>query len=604
MHLEIFIQHQRSKINELDAISKSLERLEKGFDLISESYLNDLIRRKLFLRIYSIDKRYFPESVIGLYYYYRALAAYSLKDIVSYGTNLINSYVYGSNKAICKMKLRKIHDIYGFLPVYSKSLELNGSIKEMSEELNCDIVCIDGENIEGNENDCIQWFVNSKSITSFSQALVHSKLNYELFNEKFNLNIYLPYYSVIASEVQDIDVSLYLASIFRSIGDIEFSYLILRYCIEDSSINKPSHIYKFSRLLLTHVVVNNFDSDEIAFLIKKLPDERLPEIIELIKKYNFKKNVTFRPKGTIEVRKPRLALCISGQLRGFKEAWPVTAKAFERFDYDVFVTSWDNFNVSTRRAQLSRYLPRLVLDGIPSFVTDINQFEHFLPNAYNFITRSKKEFSSDEIIEIYNPKDYSFENEIEFESRYKMYPGMSPYNSLNQAKMYYGIYRSAYLANQYSKNNGIKYDLMVRLRHDASFRILGDYDLSRLLDKNLLLTHSMHGDALGDRFFLSDPDTFKQVTDAWLDLDKNKGLSFIPGSNNKFGEHYLMEYCVHKSVCCDMFLDSKGGGFIPAEFDVMDYLCSLEKDVDSITLMDQQKIMVKDYINLILSRLT
>lgn len=123
--------------------------------------------------------------------------------------------------------------------------------------------------------------------------------------------------------------------------------------------NGVSNLYKILLLLGKPGLINKF--------IKKTHVRKFGEQTLIFEKREFlKKKITSRLNNNLaEDSKPRVAICVSGQLRGFVKAWATWRDAIdglkERIDFDVYVYS--SVNLGRRLPPTPEYCHRLFASG-------------------------------------------------------------------------------------------------------------------------------------------------------------------------------------------------------------------------------------------------
>lgn len=151
----------------------------------------------------------------------------------------------------------------------------------------------------------------------------------------------------------------------------------------------------------------------------------------------------------------RLAICVSGQLRGFEQAVQTWSNlGLEDLDVDTFVHSWTNIGrkypiqAHARRCFSGRFLDVYR----QSFQRhDIKTLETYYPRLFAAFNAASI-VSEDDVQRIYNAQKVVLEDDSDF-----------PFSSFsNPKKMYYKIQRCWDLV----RDSGKEYDLVLRLRPD------------------------------------------------------------------------------------------------------------------------------------------
>ncbi len=150
----------------------------------------------------------------------------------------------------------------------------------------------------------------------------------------------------------------------------------------------------------------------------------------------------------------KIALCLSGQPRGI----PISIEQVYNniifpLNADVFIHSW--------------YSPEC----------DNVSFDSAQPAQSNKVGRWLPE-SDKIIIKHLNPKKYLFEPPRQFEE-FNDLPGPGSAVQTRLASLFYGIYQSNKLKNEFEIENNFKYDIVIRTRIDLVYKCP--------LDKNIIL---------------------------------------------------------------------------------------------------------------------
>jgi hypothetical protein len=128
----------------------------------------------------------------------------------------------------------------------------------------------------------------------------------------------------------------------------------------------------------------------------------------------------------------KIAICISGQPRNFKQSYISLKKYFlDKYDCDIYFHTWKISNFESTNFGFGNTKYSLINDD------------------YN------------DLIQLYNPKDYTIEKPIVFDdSGYKCPIWRQPLN--NTLSMFYSIYKSIQLIEE-------EYDYIVRTRFDIDY---------------------------------------------------------------------------------------------------------------------------------------
>ena len=170
--------------------------------------------------------------------------------------------------------------------------------------------------------------------------------------------------------------------------------------------------------------------------------------------------------------KPSVALCLSGQMRGFEQAsTSIKEHIIDRFDADVFVSTWDNRGITASvMRDLSRILPSKLAKTLPH-----RRLHRRFAENFPTLTRLIEDVASAPITESSINKHYdacainiveerTFEKEFFDQGRVEFLENRKPL--LNQMKMYYQLDACNRLKLQQEAMTHKRYDIVIRLRPD------------------------------------------------------------------------------------------------------------------------------------------
>lgn len=223
------------------------------------------------------------------------------------------------------------------------------------------------------------------------------------------------------------------------------------------------------------------------------------------------------------MRKKKIAICISGYLRTFKECYPTIEKYIIRDnDVDIFIHTYDKLGNSSgwrHPIDLSENIDMNFLDNIPYIKTIVT--------------------------EKWDDIKYKFEKYRELQ------PSVTNINVI--ATIFYKIYQANLLRKNYEKDNNIEYDLVIRMRGDQIFEksISLDFPEDKILinsypwgDEDYV--HRYFGDDgmrneeewINDRFAVGKPELIDYLSELYLNFDELiKDSPFVE-----------LEYLLHKHL--------------------------------------------------------
>ena len=233
----------------------------------------------------------------------------------------------------------------------------------------------------------------------------------------------------------------------------------------------------------------------------------------------------------------KIAVCVSGQIRTWKQCIGSWKKLFKELQYadncineklevDYFVHTWD-FNSQPFFEWSNQYIKS----------NNENNIDIYIPPTGETI--DEKEIQ--EFLNHLNPKKYLIENQEKSLSRKHWLDECSWFRTGDTkwppvtwaGSQLYGIMMAGNLKRQYEIENNFEYDMCMRLRPDIDFeefsRIMFAQDFEPIKKKTIYSVHSKNVsyfpfDIIGDIFFYSDSITYDNLTSLynWIpkfDLD-------------------------------------------------------------------------------------
>jgi hypothetical protein len=174
----------------------------------------------------------------------------------------------------------------------------------------------------------------------------------------------------------------------------------------------------------------------------------------------------------------KVALCLSGQLRGFECALPtIREQIVEKYDATVFLSTWREIGcaVGAHCQRLWRSLPPKFGARVPYFVTFDSFKEHF-PCTYNLLTKSRTA-SADRIQQLLPGAIFEIEEDLPL----KHYLGDDPaIVTPNFTRLLYKRYRTGKLLEEYEREHRMSFDVVFWCRPDTCIRLLSLPPLEKL----------------------------------------------------------------------------------------------------------------------------
>lgn len=169
----------------------------------------------------------------------------------------------------------------------------------------------------------------------------------------------------------------------------------------------------------------------------------------------------------IPIRKLKIAVCISGQLRGYKEVFDTWEQfGFREHDTDFFIHTWSNIGKrKLTSSQSERSFSGKFKDIFSELCLEygLPYLKDTLPSLFNYFDIPEK-IGESELMEFYSAKKVIVEDETKFQE------------FSNQEKMHYKIEQCYKLAKEYDD-----YDLIIRIRPDLKINVKTAIDFHHIL---------------------------------------------------------------------------------------------------------------------------
>jgi hypothetical protein len=303
--------------------------------------------------------------------------------------------------------------------------------------------------------------------------------------------------------------------------------LYYRHDIKNAFSLIPSDISKELTVLLSanDSSLNSFHNETI---LEKIQTRRYQHVTALTNLLSAKVKIP----NHIFKKKPKIAICISGQLRGFERVFPQWKKHLLRgVEYDIFIHSWQNIGSSGAEP----FRKKLPFENKKFQIEYRNcckalGFEMVkaqYPNLFKELYNTGKT-SSTELENFYGAIKVVLENDTS--SYFKNMP--------NSEKMHYKI-NAAYELIEDPEH----YDLILRIRPDLPISFLGYkwHDLIQACQQNnVIFTENAMGLhymnlMIGDQIAIGSPGTMKVYSETWRNHPYYTGA--IYNSDNEYKGH-------------------------------------------------------------------
>ncbi len=239
----------------------------------------------------------------------------------------------------------------------------------------------------------------------------------------------------------------------------------------------------------------------------------------------------------------RVALCISGQMRGYLKAYPSVKKnIIDVFNPDMFIHTWDDLGQSNnlhRRTlphPMPYYLSKKFIDGKSEFLSLFNHFSTEI-NSQSMVSEA-------ELRKLYKPKACVVEKSPSL-GEYDNFFGFTVPDQMSKKQpkamwsrnLFYKIYKCNELKKDFEQQNNFKYDLVIRLRPDSS---VGEVISTQIEENKLYFRYNAINLSyqISDQYFYADSHTMDKVCDVYNHIE---GLWQQYSTTEVHHKHYWAE---------------------------------------------------------------
>lgn len=223
------------------------------------------------------------------------------------------------------------------------------------------------------------------------------------------------------------------------------------------------------------------------------------------------------PRRPSPPKRQRLALCISGQLRGFREAWQSLQPLRDEFDVDVFVHTWQDVGAIASETAKEEALRAAIGEIEPSALQHHSLTRAQYPNCFGLA--DKISITEDMVREFYSAKSVVVESSSEFEAKltHRWADLNLPQPSVNCCKMLYKINACGNLVRK-AIAEGHGYDYVMRVRPDLKIYIDTSVLSCNQFDDSMVLgSYVLGGDYHGfsDQLAVGSPTAMDVYASIW-----------------------------------------------------------------------------------------
>lgn len=309
------------------------------------------------------------------------------------------------------------------------------------------------------------------------------------------------------------------------------------------------------------------------------------------------KNKEINEKKNFKKKTAKTAVCISGASRFDIEKQLILIKnnVVDPLEADVYIFSWDNVEVYPGLGSAGslphinwtvRYF-RKEREHMPGEINTLGKFRKIFPKVSNiFETPVKLKNSYHKYIKIFPKAKILLDDEKSFEKKYKN-KGYIRRDSLNQAKMFYGFYKSFNLIENWED-----YDNIIKLRLDFPPHQKIKKEIINDIKRNEVYMYLEEAGPTDITFF-GRSEEMKKILELWKIIKKNNDLSpfYVNGDKIISDSHRLLDMHIRNnniSYNTSKIIPSENS----AEIILKNFKKELNEDLKNISQEEQKK-----YIN-------
>ncbi|MGE6106729.1 hypothetical protein [Aeromonas sobria] len=242
-----------------------------------------------------------------------------------------------------------------------------------------------------------------------------------------------------------------------------------------------------------------------------------------------------------KVNSPKIAVCISGQLRSAQTNLPhIFSNIVEPLGADVFVHTWDKAQCTLPRFRhIHRFIGSKLTNDLPAHLRETPAFSARFPTtSRKLVTPIETIVTPSWIEKIIDVKKCVIETEQNFLDNRNISQSLKFARTFNQAKMFYKIKACDDLRKSHELECGFKYDAIIRIRPDLQIKIpeLKSYVQDVIENRNRILVHYVDIMGAGDQFAIASPDAMEAYASIWDFLENHERWDYLPGFDNEPAE--------------------------------------------------------------------
>ena len=287
---------------------------------------------------------------------------------------------------------------------------------------------------------------------------------------------------------------------------------------------------------------------------------------------------------------PRIALCVSGQLRAYQPAmWQLLAALRGQGEVDVFVSTWERIGGVPRRYLTSAFSPEVAafFDARSDRLEAV--LKATLPGVESGAVVSHEELSS-----FFGTPHVRVENEEDFDRRLdRELPGPARTHR-NQLKMLYKIHDAWRMLDDHARREQLSYDLVVRVRPDLRINNLGFEEIfRRTAQDDVVAVTSIFDEAMDDRIGFGGPGAMAVYASMWPALLEAGTHRYLPTVQESLGERLLLAHLFASGCRVVLLRESGAQRLMPPHYDDQSLLDRLETCAEAGPLSEDQGALLE-----------
>ena len=336
---------------------------------------------------------------------------------------------------------------------------------------------------------------------------------------------------------------------FKKINAIRKAYITklitLRLLSHKNVVTFPKAGYKDLQVLLALIVSQKTKYNGADRLYKLVAATVRPELKSPVATKKFGSN-----------SKPKVAVCISGMYRcGHLALDSIYESVIEPLEADVFFHSWTEMQDwpglgGAGDEWLIRIFNKDIFNKSPVALRSKKYFKEKFPRTYSILdTASYSIFDTTQLPENIKFKKIQLEDPvIAFQEQKITENNFLSAGSLNQAKMFYGIYKSHELALEHERENDFRYDYIIRCRPDVGLHNKVSFaDLEKLTTHDVAIDfNKMVGPT--DQVWYAQRSAALSMASLWSASIESNALSPFPDFPHMRAHGLMLGWMVHNHL--------------------------------------------------------